>query len=593
MSAWSQVHFLRPMWLLALPLLPLLGWWWAHRRRRETAWRGHVDPHLLPHLLESGGRRRATGSVAMLALLLAILALAGPAWRLGENPAWRNRTPLVVALDLSSATLAPDLPPSRLLQARAKLATLLRERDGGEVGLVVFADDAYTVAPLTTDTGNIALFLDSLAPDVMPIDGQRADRAIAWSARLLRQAGFDRGDILLITDHADDAASREAQAAARAGYRVSVLGLGTAAGAPYRNADGLMVQARLDGDALSSLARAGNGSYATMSPGDADLRALDVLSAAEADSLAATGGGRRWRDEGYWLLPPLMLLALLAFRRGSLVAIVLLASLLPMPQALAQEQVLPARGTPWRRADQVAHARMREGERAYRAGDYARAAEQYAGIDDPDAHYNRGNALAKQGAYREAIAEYDRALGMQPRMADAIANKRAVQAAMKRKPKGQQDGTQKRQPNQGQQQGKQGQEQQGGQQDGGQQSPSQQSHPSGQSPSQSRQRQQHDSQRQDAGSQQQGQPRPSVPDAAAQRAADSAQRERMQRALQARRAQQGKDDKPAQAKPETPAERERRLANEAWLRRVPDDPGGLLRAKFRLEYERRLQGGIE
>jgi Ca-activated chloride channel family protein len=599
MSALSQLHFLRPLWLLALPLLPLLGWWWMHRRQRETAWRRHVDAHLLPHLLEGGGHRaRSTGVAAMLASVLAILALAGPAWRLGEDPLWRSRTPLVVALDLSSATQAADLPPSRLLQVRAKLATLLRERDGGQVGLVVFADDAYTVAPLTEDTGNIALFLDSLAPDAMPVDGHRADRAIAWSARLLRQAGFDRGDILLITDHADDAARSEAAAAARAGYRVSVLGLGTAAGAPYRNADGLVVQARLDADSLSSLARAGKGRYAAMTTGDADLRALDVLSAAEADTVAAAGGGRRWRDDGYWLLPPLMLLALFAFRRGSVVAVMLLAVLLPMPRAHAQalvqqarQQVPPVHGTPWRRADQVAHGRMQAAERAYRAGDYAHAAEQYAGIDTADAHYNRGNALAKQGAYPQAIAEYDRALRMQPRMADAIANKRAVQAAMKRKPpQGQQDGSQKQQQNQGQQQGKQDQAQQDGQQGGGQQpSPSQQ--PSGQSPSQSRQQQ--DSQRQDAGSQQQGQPKPSPVDAATQRAADVAQRERMQRALQARQAQGGKDAKPAQVKAETPAERERRLANEAWLRRVPDDPGGLLRAKFRLEYERRQQGGSE
>jgi Ca-activated chloride channel family protein len=593
MSAWSQLHFLRPMWLLALPLLPLIGWWWTHRRQRDTAWRRHVDAHLLPHLLEAGGTRaRATGALAMLALLLAILALAGPAWRLGDDPLWRSRTPLVVALDLSSATLAADLPPSRLLQARAKLATLLRERDGGQVGLVVFADDAYTVAPLTEDTGNIALFLDSLAPDVMPVDGQRADRAIAWSARLLRQAGFDRGDILLISDHADDAARREAAAAARAGYRVSALGLGTASGAPYRNADGLVAQARLDADALSGLASAGHGSYAAMASGDADLRALDVLSAAEADSIA-TGGGRRWRDDGYWLLPPLMLLALFAFRRGSLVAVVLLAGLLPMSHARAQSQEpaapqeAPVRGTPWRRADQVAHARMQAAEHAYRTGDFTRAAEQYAGVDTADAHYNRGNALARQGAYPQAIAEYDRALRMQPRMADAIANKRAVEAAMKRKPpRGQQDGSQE----QNQQDGSQKRDQ--GQQQNGQQSPSQQPS-SGQS--QSQQQRPQSGQRQHPGTQQQPQRQqaPSPADAATQRAADAAQRERMQRALKARQAQEGKDGKPAQAKAETAAERERRLANEAWLRRVPDDPGGLLRAKFRLEYERRQQGGVE
>ena len=99
---------------------------------------------------------------------------------------------------------APDLVPSRLAQARAKLATLLRERQGGEIGLVAWADDAYTVAPLTADAGNIALFLDALAPEVMPVDGHRPERAITHAATLLHQAGFERGDILLVTMILDD-----------------------------------------------------------------------------------------------------------------------------------------------------------------------------------------------------------------------------------------------------------------------------------------------------------------------------------------------------------------------------------------------------
>src|SRR3546814_17122222 len=77
--------------------------------------------------------------------------MAGPSWRTGEQPLLQGEAPLVVVLDMSGAMLANDLPPSRLLQARAKLATLLQQRSGGQVGLVVFAADAYTVAPLTRD----------------------------------------------------------------------------------------------------------------------------------------------------------------------------------------------------------------------------------------------------------------------------------------------------------------------------------------------------------------------------------------------------------------------------------------------------------
>src|SRR3546814_10480782 len=87
----------------------------------------------------------------LLGFAIAVLAMAGPSWRTGEQPLLQGEAPLVVVLDMSGAMLANDLPPSRLLQARAKLATLLQQRSGGQVGLVVFAADAYTVAPLTRD----------------------------------------------------------------------------------------------------------------------------------------------------------------------------------------------------------------------------------------------------------------------------------------------------------------------------------------------------------------------------------------------------------------------------------------------------------
>ncbi|MCI4568600.1 VWA domain-containing protein [Lysobacter sp. CFH 32150] len=579
------LHFVRPDWLWALLALPLLAWWWRARRRRESVWRGVVDPHLLPHLLETAPDLRTRGAmlIGALAYALAVVALAGPAWQLSEQPLWQSKAPLVIALDLSSTAMASDLPPSRLLQARAKLATLLRERAGGQVGLVAYAGDAFTVAPLTDDAGNVALFLDALAPDVMPVDGQRTDRAIAWSMRLLNQAGFDRGDILLLTDHADAEARSAAATAARSGYRVSALGLGTEAGAAYRDRDGRIGRTRLDAGSLSALAKAGGGRYATLATDAADLRALGVLDPQQTDTASARGTtGQHWQDEGYWLLPPLLLLALLAFRRGGATMTALLAlALLPMLPAHAQES-----STLWRRPDQLAHARMAQGTEAYRKNDFGRAAQAWTGLDSADAHYNRGNALAKQGQYPQAIAAYDDALRVQPGMADALANKRAVEAAMKRKPP------------QGQKRDNRGQKNQQQQSQGGQNPQSgASSQPS--KPGQSQQQQGAQSrgnQRPSPPSQSAQQPQPAKPvDAETQRAADAAQRERMQRALaQARGGKAGeRAQAQAQARAETSAERERRLATEAWLKRIPDDPGGLLRAKFRLEYERRQRQGAD
>lgn len=571
----AALHLLRPQWLLALLLLPVLAWSWRRRKRHNSAWRDIVDPHLLPHLIEARKDRRSRWGAwtAAAAYVLAVLALAGPSWRQSAQPLWQSRAPLVVALDLSSASLAADLPPSRLAQARAKLTTLLRERNGGQVGLVAFAADAFTVAPLTDDAANVALFLDSLQPDVMPRDGQRADEAIAWSGELLQRAGASRGDILVLTDHADDAAIAAAADAASAGYRVSVLGLGTDAGAAYRRLAGGIANARLDAASLRRLASSGNGGFEPLASDDSDLRTLGLLDPPAAETSGHGASGLAWRDEGYWLLPPLMLLALFAFRRrsGAAVVVVALCSLLPLGNARAADL--------WRRPDQAAYVQMQHGNAAYRRGDYQAAAQQYQGLDSATAHYNRGNALAKAGSYPQAIAAYNQALRREPGMADAIANKQAVEAAMKRR---QQSGGDSGKP----------QQSQGGQ--AGNQGNPQQSASKPDSPGSQGQQKQKQKQPAEKPPAQSNPPPPATPpDAGAQAEADRAQRERMQRALQQQRAQQGGKDQQqqrAQAQ-ETPEQRERRLANEAWLRRVPDDPGGLLRAKFRLEYERRVAEG--
>ena len=578
--AWP-LHFLRPWWLLALLALPLLAWAWRARRHRRSGWREVVDPHLLPHLLEGGGGRAARAPwLGLAAFALAVLALAGPSWRQREQPLWQTRAPLVVAIDLSSAILASDLPPSRLLQARAKIAELLKERAGGQAALVAYGDEAYTVAPLTDDAANVALFLDALAPDVMPDYGGRADGshaadAIARSEQLLKQAGFAEGDILLFANAVDDDAKAEAANAARAGYRVSALGLGTAAGAAFRRPDGSIGHSALDAAGLRALAATGGGRYAAATADDGDLRALGVLDPQRAGAMAAEGAKTAIGiDGGYWLLPPLLLLALLLFRRGGMFAAMLLCAFaLPSPPAHAAD------GTLWKRADQQQHARMQQGAEAYRKSDYAGAAQAYAGVPDAQGQYNYGNALAKQGDYEQALAAYDRALKQQPGMEDAIANRNAVQAALRRKPPqgDRQQQQQNRKP------GQQGQPKPG--QDG-EGDPQQQDAKPQQSPSQPQPKpRQADSRQQDPQRQQKPE------DAQAQQRADAAQRQRMQQALQ-RKAQSGQPERGPRDRPETEAERERRIASEAWLRRVPDDPGGLLRAKFRLEYERRHgQGG--
>lgn len=531
----AALHFLRPTWLWGIAALPLLAWGWRRRMLARDPWHGRVDAHLLPHLLEDAHRAKLHRwwpvVSACVAWLLALLALAGPSWQRSVQPLWQVRMPLVVALDLSGGIAASDLPPSRLAQARATLASLLQRRSGGDVGLLVYAEEPFVVAPLTSDPANVALFLDSLSPGIMPgdVDGaSRADRAIAKAADLLRQAGHSQGDILLLEDSAPASAVAAARDAAAQGYRVSVLGLGTAAGAPWRDTTGRIRHAALAPASLRAVAKAGNGAYAPLQ-GDG-VAALGVLEPRQGNGGATRGQAQAWLDQGYWLLLPLLLLVAFAFRRGGALGLCLAFALLPWSPARAADGI-----DWWRRADQQAHARLAAGADAYRQGRYDQALRAWDGLPGAEAAYNRGNAFARLGRYPEALEAYERALQMQPGMADAIANREAVREAMRKAP-----------PPQGK---------------GEQQS---------QAPKPQPEAGQEARAKQDEGEQ------------------ESSRDEQAQREGQPRRGEQGE---PGQRAGESASEREQRLANEAWLRRVPDDPGGLLRARFELEYQRRKEQG--
>src|SRR3546814_7062777 len=123
----------------------------------------------------------------------------------------------------------------------------------------------------------------------MPVDGSNPASGIEQAMRLLRQAGFTQGEVLLIGNQADTRARAAAADAKRAGYRVSVLGLGTPAGAAYRTGQGAITHTRLEAASLRALAGAGGGRYETLSTGTGDLAALGVLDASEGGQDTATG----------------------------------------------------------------------------------------------------------------------------------------------------------------------------------------------------------------------------------------------------------------------------------------------------------------
>ena len=403
-AIWPE--FLRPQLLWLLLLLPLLCWWQWRRGDERRQWEQVVDAHLLPSQLLAGKPAGLARWRLPLALLLACVALAGPSWGVGPQASGSNRHALVLAVDLSSAMYSDDVAPTRLLRLRSKLSALLAARSDGETALVVYAADAYTVVPLTQDSANLALYVDALAPTVMPEDGQRADLAIARSAALLQDNGIGHGQILLLAGAADAAAASAAAQARAQGWPVSVLA----------------VRAQVDGG-LQAVASAGGGRARAISLDSGDLQALGLLDAVAgngpadaADRPAKVDGVRR--DDGFWLLPLVLLLLAPSLQRGAwmIAAIVLVPLLLPVPAQAADNSW-------WQRADQRQYQRNVEAVTAYRAGDYARAEAGFAADDSAQGHYNRGNALARQGKLEQALVAYDTALGRQQQIADESANR--------------------------------------------------------------------------------------------------------------------------------------------------------------------------
>lgn len=443
-----MIEFLRPGWLLALPAgLALLLWWWR-ARAGSGPWRRVVDPELLAHVAgraPAGSRRRALALGALVAALSA-LALAGPTWRSEPAPLYRDASARIVVLDLSPSMDAVDVVPSRLERARAGVVSILRESAGAQLGLVVFSGDAFTVAPLMNDPGALVHLLASLDTSSVPRAGARPDLGLEMALRLLERTGA-AGDAILVGDSAGDARTLDAaRALRRAGYPLSVLGVGTPHGGPVRRANGALVKAqsgevlvvRPELAALERVAHEGGGRFHWLQPeGGVPHFARGIEAWAEAPAVVETRSELR-KDDGAWLALLMLPFAALLFRRGWLAA-VLLALALPAPQAYAFEwQDL------WRRADQQAAAGDAaalgklavdspwRGLLLYRSGRYAQAASAFAQGDSADAHYNRGNALALAGRLEEALAAYGAALQRRPSMRDALFNRALVREALAR-----------------------------------------------------------------------------------------------------------------------------------------------------------------
>ncbi|WOX05149.1 VWA domain-containing protein [Microbulbifer pacificus] len=444
-AGFSAFHFLRPAWLLLLPLILWLWWHFRRSQRSDAETSGQIAPHLAEALVVGDRSRHYLKPVDFIALLLALLTLgtAGPSWTRLPDPLMAKTTPLVVVLKVSDSMLEKDVPPERLARAKQKVLDLLETRDGAPTALVAYAGSAHRVVPLTEDQALLRPYLEGLSPEVMPVSGENAAAALKLAEQILAKNETPGGILFLLDSLSEGDASALSQ-------RDTKNGLGFLLVAPGNQNGGAVSQVR-------------DARVERVTADKSDLRALNRYFDSAFRQALASDKNLQWEDRGWWLGWPAALLALLWFRRGwamsgrdgsrsalargaGIALFLMCAQYLPdrataqtpdqtsaqnssvnggllslLLTADQQGQWLSFRQD-YRHAAASFQDPYRKGYALYQAGQFEDAASVLADLDTPEALFTRAMAQIKTGQYEDAIAAFQQVLQLDPEFPGAQKN---------------------------------------------------------------------------------------------------------------------------------------------------------------------------
>ena len=295
-------RFGEPVYLYLLIILPILVGLYLYsnyRRRKKIAQYG--DPELLAHLMPDVSKYRPDVKfwLVFAALAMVIFMLARPQFGSKMETVKRQGVETVVALDISNSMLAQDVTPSRLEKSKKLISRLVETFNNDKVAMIVFAGEAFTQLPITSDYVSAKMFLETISPSLITTQGTDIRGAIDLAMKSFTpNEGVGRA-IVLITDgenHEDDAV-KAAAAAAEKGIHVNIVGMGDPKGSPIpvdssnnymKDKDGNVVITKLNEEMCQEIAAAGHGTYVRADNTNSALRALqkeiDKMNKSELDS---------------------------------------------------------------------------------------------------------------------------------------------------------------------------------------------------------------------------------------------------------------------------------------------------------------------
>ena len=424
-------RFADPIYLYLLVLIPVLALirFLTYRNQKKRL-RKFGDPKLLHELMPDVSRFRPVVKFWILlgALSLLIVMLARP--QLGTKISNEQRVGIetIIAMDISNSMLAEDIVPSRLQRSKMMVENLVDHFTNDKIGLIVFAGDAFVQLPITSDYVSAKMFLSSIDPSMMATQGTDIARAIDMATHSFTQEEGIGKAIIVITDGEDHegGALEAAKAAKDAGMRVYVLGVGSPKGSPIpipgtgdymKDNTGNTVMSGLNEEMCRQVAQAGGGAYIHVENNSAAQDQLDN----ELDKLAkkeTTSTVYSEFDEQFQAVAILALLLIIFEicifdRRNPLLKRLSLFG--SKKKAAATVALLFVALTASAQADRQY---IREGNKQFRIGDYAKAEVSYRKAveknpKNPQAAYNLGNALMAQKKDSAAVQQFEQSAKME------------------------------------------------------------------------------------------------------------------------------------------------------------------------------------
>ena len=292
-------RFGEPIYLYFLLIIPFLVVFYIYTNyRRRKKLRQYGDPELMAHLMPNVSKYRPDVKFWLMtaALVMVIFMLARPQFGSKMETVKRQGVETVVALDISNSMLAQDVTPSRLEKSKKLVSRLVETFNNDKVAMIVFAGEAFTQLPITSDYISAKMFLETISPSLITTQGTDIRGAIDLAMKSFTpNEGVGRA-IVLITDgeNHEGGAIEAAQQAAAKGVRVFVLGVGSPDGSPIplegtndfrRDKDGNVVVTKLNEQMCQEIAKAGNGMYVRVDNTNNAERALnaEINKLAKAD----------------------------------------------------------------------------------------------------------------------------------------------------------------------------------------------------------------------------------------------------------------------------------------------------------------------